>query len=77
MGLELELELGEEICSECGGSGAVGGKWFNRRSCPKCLGDGKLDWIENVVGKRPRYGYSGGSGESGSSLSSSSLSSSC
>jgi len=21
--------------------------------CPKCRGEGKLDWVENIVGKRP------------------------
>lgn len=76
IGSELELELGEEVCSECGGRGTIGGQWFNRRLCPVCFGDGKLDWIEKIVGKKPKFR---GSCESisSSSMSSSSLSSSC
>jgi len=23
-----------------------------KRRCPKCLGDGRLDWVERIVGKR-------------------------
>ena len=30
--------------SECDG--------FNYQLCPKCNGEGKLDWVENIVGKR-------------------------
>jgi hypothetical protein len=30
--------------SECNG--------FKYQHCPKCHGTGKLDWIENVVGKK-------------------------
>ena len=26
-----------------------------KNKCSKCLGTGKLDWIENVVGKKPMY----------------------
>lgn len=38
----VELEQGEVICSSCSGVG----------SCSKCHGDGKLDWIENILGKK-------------------------
>ena len=24
-------------------------------SCPKCHGEGKMDWIENIIGKRKDY----------------------
>ena len=41
-------EIEKVICSKCGGKGGVRGEWL----CFKCLGGGKLDWIENVVGKR-------------------------
>lgn len=36
------------VCSKCGGKGKKRFEWL----CPKCLGEGRLDWIENVVGKR-------------------------
>jgi len=40
----LNLKLGEVICDKCHGKGG----W-----CEKCHGDGKLDWVENIVGKKP------------------------
>ncbi len=46
------------ICKECGGTGKVREKrdrWSRRvvrRNCPVCEGDGKLDWIEKIVGKK-------------------------
>ena len=43
----------EMVCSECGGIGGVGD--ILQDECPKCLGTGKLDWIENVVGKRDKF----------------------
>lgn len=57
----IKLEKGEMICPECNGSGiseyvqeinienyqTITGKTF----CEKCFGTGKLDWIENLVGK--------------------------
>jgi len=47
----IELNDGEIICSKCDGSGVH----YNRMDistfvCSKCLGRGKLDWIENIVG---------------------------
>ena len=78
---ESELEEGEVICNKCNGKRLIKTdkpKWWQRRLseieslCPKCWGDGKLDWIENAVGKKRPYWTHG----SGSSISSSSLSSS-
>lgn len=54
----LELEEGETICPECNGQGMK--KIFNDRptqfssriACKKCLGDGKFDWVEKVMGKQ-------------------------
>lgn len=57
----IKLEKGGMICPECNGTGiseyvqeiniqnyqTITGKTF----CKKCLGNGKLDWIENLVGK--------------------------
>ncbi len=37
---KIELGWGEVICSKCGGIG-----------CSKCW-DGKIDWIENILGKK-------------------------
>ena len=47
----------EEIkCSKCGGSGQVIGFYeFDKKwklgICPKCHGEGKLDWIRNARGE--------------------------
>jgi len=77
-----DLQMGEVICGKCNGRRRIATdkpKWWVIRFkevedlCPKCFGDGKLDWIENVIGKKKPY-YGGSS--SGSSVSSSSLSSS-
>ena len=40
--------------------------------CPKCQGTGKLDWIENVLGKKPQF-HGTSSSSSGPSISSNSL----
>ena len=61
----IELEEGELICSDCNGWGVVHreegvGEWpydkpYYRnkwiKNCEKCKETGKVDWIENVVGK--------------------------
>jgi len=56
----LKLEEGEMVCDKCEGKG---GNAYNQPSddltkpqwvrCQKCQGTGKVDWIENVVGKKP------------------------
>jgi len=78
---ESDLEEGEVICNKCSGKRRIETdkpKWWRLRLseieslCPKCWGDGKLDWIENAVGKKRPFWTRG----SGSSISSSSLSSS-
>jgi len=43
---EVPLGEGDIICDVCKGWGRKDGKL-----CPKCFGDRKLDWIENVLGK--------------------------
>jgi DnaJ-class molecular chaperone len=42
-------------CNKCNGEGEVLRRddHFGVDRCPKCLGTGMLDWIENVVGKAP------------------------
>lgn len=58
--LEESLKEGEMVCPECNGMGYIDKipsdnfHVFKER-CPKCLGAGKLDWIENVVGKKEMY----------------------
>lgn len=44
-------------CNECNGTGRLpdqihGNVTFTNCICKKCQGVGKLDWIENVVGKK-------------------------
>jgi len=62
---DIELEEGELICSDCNGWGVVHreegvGEWpydkpYYRnkwiKNCEKCKETGKVDWVENVVGK--------------------------
>jgi len=66
----LDLEEGELICDTCNGWGVIQkrkGEWpytqpyvrsYWVKDCEKCNGAGKLDWVENAVGKRqrPKYG---------------------
>jgi len=47
----------EFICKSCQGTGcyrAITRDVKDPRflNCPKCQGEGKLDWIENIVGKK-------------------------
>ena len=44
------------VCSKCNGKRTLEEPTPNSNycillACPKCGGDGKLDWVENVVGK--------------------------
>jgi len=59
------LEEGELHCSECKGYGVPNtsdgiGLYLKHRDlkswtkCLKCHGEGKVDWIEKIVGKRER-----------------------
>lgn len=34
-----------------------GACYIQKVQCPTCKGEGKLDWVENVVGKKPRSPY--------------------
>jgi hypothetical protein len=61
MGLKVEkrfvkLYPGEVECDRCDGTGfrppkSEDGETF-ARICPKCCGEGKLDWLENICGKK-------------------------
>ena len=53
---ENDLEEGEVICTRCEGGGSWPQKFLEEEKaayyrCPKCHGDGKLDWIHGVTGK--------------------------
>jgi len=61
---ESDLKEGEVICSKCEGRGSLPSK-FNPYElasiCPKCGGEGKVDWITNAMGEKkrePLYGSS-------------------
>lgn len=52
----MKLEKGEIVCDECDGVGLISPdvhtiSYIYKIDCPKCKGSGKLDWIENLVGK--------------------------
>lgn len=51
---KLNLEEGEIICDKCNGRGVnpIKNKFEFPIPCNKCQGLGKLDWIENIVGKK-------------------------
>lgn len=46
------LEEHEIFCPVCKGLGKKPGTDL---VCKKCHGDGKLDWLENIVGKRKKH----------------------
>lgn len=45
----LKLEEWEMVCNKCEG---CGGTWIHT-VCTKCQGKGKVDWVENIVGRKP------------------------
>jgi hypothetical protein len=73
----LNNELPDEayfVCDECNGEGFLNtnpGHLYETCMCKKCQGEGKVDWIENIFGKKDlhgsSFGYSGTSGYTGSS----------
>ncbi len=55
----MNLNEGEVICKKCEGEGftrftEMRGKHFYpmKMVCDKCGGDGKLDWVEDITGKK-------------------------
>jgi len=53
----ISLEEGEYFCKKCNGAGVVSRtnavhKKAKKLICDKCLGEGKLDWVEKAVGKK-------------------------
>jgi len=54
---DIILNEGEEYCPKCNGGGLhvdiKTTKWLTYSRCKKCLGKGKLDWIEQAMGVNP------------------------
>lgn len=52
----VTVQEGEHLCPKCRGKGRVPMKHSKIPSmlleCDKCLGVGKLDWVEKATGKR-------------------------
>lgn len=54
----MELNEGEIKCPECYGNKKITDpklSYIYWITCPKCKGKGKLDWIENIVGKKEEF----------------------
>ena len=59
----MRLEPGEVICDKCKGTGHPNNNEIDYKQkdftflwvCNKCNGEGKLDWIEAVVGKKKLF----------------------
>lgn len=51
--LDMEIYNRDEWfeCQQCNGQGEFLEQDSSTQICPDCLGVGKLDWIENIVGK--------------------------
>ncbi len=46
----MKLNPGDVICYKCKGERLISSGIFTE-ACPNCHADGKVDWIENIVGK--------------------------
>ncbi len=59
----MDLKEGEIICDKCRGTGSIkvkrdptkSGPYRPTMICLKCLGEGKFDWIENIIGVKTRF----------------------
>lgn len=49
----MKLKKGEVRCDKCDGEPYLFIKGEHEDICSKCNGNGKLDWIENAIGKEP------------------------
>ncbi len=48
----MKVEEGEMACNDCKGTGNIEFNADVLITCIKCQGAGKVDWIENIVGKK-------------------------
>ncbi len=63
---ETDLKEGEVLCDICNGYGYSVHNHWGKMVCKKCNGEGKLDWIERIVGKKNEIqGWSGYTAASG------------
>ena len=59
----ITLKDGERFCEKCKGRGKVPkmakpqGTGTAMLVCNECLGDGKIDWVEEVLGKKRKVFY--------------------
>ena len=68
----IELSDGEVICPKCKGTSTRFGEGLDAfSSCDRCWGEGKLDWIDLIMGKEQPFALSGMSSSSSRSRSSS------
>lgn len=60
------LNEGERFCPKCDGKGKLRSSYLSPTTdrpiahilmCDVCLGDGKIDWIEEVTGKKIKVLY--------------------
>ena len=54
--MKIKCEEGELICDKCEGRGSIPSiqnPQTMASTCSKCLGAGKVDWVENILGKKP------------------------
>jgi len=71
----MHLEEGEMICDKCEGTGIMirvrkpVGEISTGTICRKCHGTGKVDWIENIMGKKVLSSSSSSSSSDSSSSS--------
>ncbi len=55
-----DIDETEMICDKCNGKGVISLELTSTIStsvCPKCQGDGKVDWISNIMGKPTRTSH--------------------
>jgi len=51
----MKLNEGEMICNKCEGMGTLPSEQDPNtmaKICKKCFGHGKVDWLENILGKK-------------------------
>jgi len=57
----MAYQIEKVVCNKCNGTKFVNRKndlisnYFIQVICPKCNGEGTLDWIEQILGKKPTH----------------------